>query len=114
MSQKVILLADPGIDGAGAQHTAAYVVQALGLSSDALVLDVKKAGHRVKVILSRSNPLFVQRLFEKEIPEIEDRTIKIERVAREAGYRTKVAVSSIGVKRSGSQAYGRLRGYAAA
>src|SRR5205085_7824720 len=45
--------------------------------------------------LSRGNPLFVQRLFEKEIPEIEDRTIKIERVAREAGYRTKVAVSSI-------------------
>jgi transcription termination/antitermination protein NusA len=37
----------------------------------------------------------VQRLFEKEIPEIEDRTIKIERVTREAGYRTKVAVSSI-------------------
>jgi N utilization substance protein A len=61
----------------------------------ALVLDVKKVGHRVKVILSRSSPLFVQRLFEKEIPEIEDRTIKIERVAREAGYRTKVAVSSI-------------------
>jgi N utilization substance protein A len=64
----------------------------------ALVLDVKKAGHRVKVILSRSSPLFVQRLFEKEIPEIEDRTIKIERVAREAGYRTKVAVSSIDMR----------------
>ncbi|MFO0877373.1 MAG: transcription termination factor NusA [Gemmataceae bacterium] len=61
----------------------------------ALVLDVKKVGHRVKVILSRTNPQFVQRLFEREIPEIEDRTIKIERVAREAGYRTKVAVSSI-------------------
>lgn len=61
----------------------------------ALVLDVKKTGHRVKVTLSRSSPLFVQRLFEREIPEIEDRTIKIERVAREAGFRTKVAVSSI-------------------
>jgi N utilization substance protein A len=67
----------------------------IGEKIKALVLEVKKAGNRVKVILSRSNPLFVQRLFEKEIPEIEDRTIKIERVAREAGYRTKVAVSSI-------------------
>src|SRR5262245_21546815 len=67
----------------------------IGEKIRALVLDVKKAGHRVKVILSRTNPLFVQRLFEREIPEIEDRTIKIERVAREAGYRTKVAVSSI-------------------
>jgi N utilization substance protein A len=67
----------------------------IGEKIKALVLDVKKVGHRVKVILSRSNPMFVQRLFEKEIPEIEDRTIKIERVAREAGYRTKVAVSSI-------------------
>jgi N utilization substance protein A len=70
----------------------------IGEKIKALVLDVKKAGHRVKVILSRSNPMFVQRLFEKEIPEIEDRTIKIERVAREAGYRTKVAVSSIDMR----------------
>jgi N utilization substance protein A len=70
----------------------------VGEKIKALVLDVKKAGHRVKVILSRSSPLFVQRLFEKEIPEIEDRTIKIERVAREAGYRTKVAVSSIDMR----------------
>src|SRR5436305_9637294 len=67
----------------------------IGEKIKALVLDVKKVGHRVKVILARTNPLFVQRLFEREIPEIEDRTIKIERVAREAGYRTKVAVSSV-------------------
>jgi N utilization substance protein A len=70
----------------------------IGEKIKALVLEVKKAGHRVKVILSRASPLFVQRLFEKEIPEIEDRTIKIERVAREAGYRTKVAVSSIDLR----------------
>ena len=67
----------------------------IGEKIKALVLDVRKQGNRVKVILSRTSPLFVQRLFEREIPEIEDRTIKIERVAREAGYRTKVAVSSI-------------------
>lgn len=67
----------------------------IGSKIKALVLDVKKSGNRVKVILSRTNPLFVQRLFEREIPEIEDRTITIQNVAREAGYRTKVAVSSI-------------------
>jgi N utilization substance protein A len=70
----------------------------VGEKIKSLVLDVKEAGHRVKVILSRAHPMFVQRLFEKEIPEIEDRTIKIERVAREAGYRTKVAVSSIDMR----------------
>src|SRR5262245_7096032 len=64
----------------------------------AVVLDVKKVGHRVKVILSRTHPDFVRRLFENEIPEIADRTIEIKAVAREAGYRTKVAVSSIDLK----------------
>jgi N utilization substance protein A len=67
----------------------------IGEKIRAVVTEVKKAGSRVKVILSRTSPLFVQRLFEEGIREIEDRTIKIERVAREAGYRTKVAVSSI-------------------
>ncbi len=64
----------------------------------AVVLDVRKVGHRVKVILSRTHPDFVRRLFENEIPEIADRTIEIKAVAREAGYRTKVAVSSIDMK----------------
>ena len=40
----------------------------------------------------------MRRLFENEIPEINDRTIEIKAVAREAGYRTKVAVSSIDMK----------------
>src|SRR5215468_3446225 len=64
----------------------------------AVILEVKKAGHRVKIILSRTHPDFVRRLFENEIPEIADRTIEIRAVAREAGYRTKVAVSSIDLK----------------
>jgi N utilization substance protein A len=64
----------------------------------AVILDVKKAGHRVKIILSRTHPDFVRRLFEQEIPEIDDRTIEIKAVAREAGHRTKVAVSSIDMK----------------
>src|SRR5262249_52802957 len=41
---------------------------------------------------------FVRCLFEEEIPEVEDRTIELRRVAREAGYRSKVAVSSIDMK----------------
>ena len=65
---------------------------------DAVILDVKKNGHRVKIILSRTHPDFVRQLFEKEIPEVQDRTIEIKAVAREAGYRTKVAVSSIDMK----------------
>lgn len=64
----------------------------------AVVLDVKKAGHRVKIILSRTHPDFVRRLFENEIPEIADRTIEIKALAREAGYRSKIAVSSIDMK----------------
>jgi N utilization substance protein A len=64
----------------------------------AIILDVRKVGHRVKIILSRTHPDFVRRLFENEIPEIADRTIEIKALAREAGYRTKIAVSSIDLK----------------
>ncbi len=64
----------------------------------AVILDVRKVGHRVKIILSRTHGDFVRRLFEDEIPEIADRTIEIKAVAREAGYRTKIAVSSIDLK----------------
>ena len=60
----------------------------------AVILDVSKVGHRVKIILSRTHPDFVRRLFENEIPEIADRTIEIRALAREAGYRSKVAVSA--------------------
>src|SRR5947209_7107764 len=64
----------------------------------AVVLDVRKVGQRVKIILSRTHPDFVRRLFENEIPEISDRTIEIKALAREAGYRAKIAVSSIDLK----------------
>jgi N utilization substance protein A len=60
----------------------------------ATVYEVKKAGSRVKVILSRTKPQLVQRLFEQEIPEIAEGVIEIRAIAREPGYRTKVAVSS--------------------
>ncbi len=61
----------------------------------ATVFEVRKAGSRVKVILSRTRPHLVQRLFEQEIPEIADGVIQIRAMAREPGYRTKVAVSSL-------------------
>src|SRR5206468_1315387 len=64
----------------------------------AVVMVVRRSGHRVRIILSRCHPDFVRCLFEQEIPEIQDRTIEIKAVAREAGYRTKIAVSSIDSK----------------
>src|SRR3982751_457619 len=64
----------------------------------ALILDVRRVGQRVKIILSRTHPDFVRRLFELEIPEIADQIITIRALAREAGYRSKVAVTSIDSK----------------
>ncbi|MBX7166696.1 MAG: transcription termination factor NusA [Pirellulales bacterium] len=60
----------------------------------AVVCEVRKQGTRVKVILSRTRADLVRRLFEQEIPEISDGVIEIRAMAREPGYRTKVAVSS--------------------
>jgi len=48
--------------------------------------------------LSRSHPDFIERLFEVEVPEVTERVIEIKAMAREAGYRTKVAVASIDSK----------------
>ena len=64
----------------------------------AIVLEVKKAGSRVKIILSRTHPEMVRRLFELEIPEIAEHVIEVRSLAREAGYRSKVAVSTIDSK----------------
>jgi len=60
----------------------------------ATVFEVRKQGSRVKVILSRTRPQLVQRLFEQEIPEIVEGVITVRAMAREPGYRSKVAVSS--------------------
>lgn len=63
-----------------------------------LILDVRDAGNQVKIVLSRSHPDFIRRLFEAEVPEVADRVIEIKAMAREAGYRTKIAVSSLDSK----------------
>ena len=59
----------------------------------ASVLEVRKQGSRVKVVLSRSHPELVRRLFEVEIPEVAEGVIEVRSLARESGYRSKVAVS---------------------
>ena len=55
---------------------------------------VDRAAKGPQVIVSRADPVLVQRLFEMEVPEIYDGTVQIRAVAREAGERTKIAVQS--------------------
>ena len=60
----------------------------------AYIIEVKKGGKGPQVYLSRTHPNFVRRLVELEVPEIQDGIIEIKAVAREAGARAKIAVSS--------------------
>jgi transcription termination/antitermination protein NusA len=61
----------------------------------AMIVDVREQGSQVRIILSRSHPEFIRKLFELEVPEVAERVIEIKALSREAGYRTKIAVSSI-------------------
>jgi transcription termination/antitermination protein NusA len=63
-----------------------------------MILDVRDAGSQVKIVLTRSHPDFIKRLFEVEVPEVSEKIIEIKAMAREAGYRTKIAVASIDSK----------------
>ncbi|MGN1201730.1 MAG: transcription termination factor NusA [Eubacterium sp.] len=58
------------------------------------IVDVKEGGKGPKIMISRTHPGLVRRLFEQEVPEIYDGTIEIKSVSREAGSRTKIAVFS--------------------
>ena len=58
------------------------------------VVDVKETDRGARVMLSRTHPGLVKRLFETEVPEIFDGTIEIKSVSRQAGSRTKIAVYS--------------------
>ena len=64
----------------------------------ALIVEVRDTPSSVKIILSRSHPELIRRLFEREVPEVGERTIEIRALAREAGARTKLAVASIDAK----------------
>lgn len=67
----------------------------VGERVQALLLEVRDTeGGGAEVILSRSHPEFVAQLFIQEVPEINDGTITIEKIVRDPGYRTKVAVRS--------------------
>ncbi len=58
------------------------------------LLAVQEEERMPGLILSRSHPKFISKLFELEVPEIHDKTVEIKSIAREAGNRTKVAVAS--------------------
>ncbi|MEM1221925.1 MAG: transcription termination factor NusA [Verrucomicrobiota bacterium] len=65
-----------------------------GESIRCLLLKIEQTNRGPDIILSRSNINFVRRLFELEVTEIADGTVTIEAMAREPGYRTKIAVHS--------------------
>ncbi|MBC8135128.1 MAG: transcription termination/antitermination protein NusA [Fibrella sp.] len=58
------------------------------------VVDVKKTPRGPQIIVSRTHPSLIRRLFELEVPELQDSVVQIKSVAREAGQRSKIAVSS--------------------
>jgi transcription termination/antitermination protein NusA len=68
------------------------------------VVSVRKGMRGPQITLSRSHPNLVKKLFALEVPEIADGTVEIAAIAREAGHRTKIAVSSTasGVNAKGS------------
>jgi N utilization substance protein A len=64
----------------------------------AYVVAVQNGARGPEIIISRSHPNFVRRLFETEVSEIADHTVEIKGIAREAGHRTKIAVWSANEK----------------
>lgn len=60
----------------------------------ALIIDVKPTNSGIQLVLSRSDPKLVSSILEKEVPEIGDGTVEIQKIVRDAGYRTKIAVYS--------------------
>lgn len=65
-----------------------------GQTIRACIADVKENSKGPQVIISRTTPDFLARLFELEVPEIFDKTVKIVKVARDPGHRSKIAVTT--------------------
>jgi N utilization substance protein A len=59
-----------------------------------LLKDIKEGAKGKEIILSRADPVFVEKLFAREVPEISSGSVVIKLIAREAGVRTKIAVAS--------------------
>ena len=72
----------PGEEQVEGQHVKVYVV------------DVRRSTRGPQILISRTHPGLVKRLFELEVPEIYDGTVEVKSIAREAGSRTKMAVWS--------------------
>lgn len=60
----------------------------------AMILDVREVSSQIKIILSRTHPEFIRKLFELEVPEVTEGIVEIKGLSREAGYRTKMSVFS--------------------
>lgn len=60
----------------------------------ALIVDIKKTASGLQLVLSRSDPKLVSQILENEVTEIKDGTVEIQKIVRDAGYRTKIAVYS--------------------
>ncbi|MDP8958758.1 MAG: transcription termination factor NusA [Actinomycetota bacterium] len=65
-----------------------------GARVKAFILEVRKETKGPQIVVSRSHPDFIRRLFELEVPELLDGTVDIRAIAREPGHRTKIAVAS--------------------
>ena len=89
--------------GSGNESTEAYLAVseqvkgeplAEGMRLRVYVVEVRRSAKGPQVLLSRTHPGLVKRLFEMEVPEIYDGTVEVKSIAREAGSRTKLAVWS--------------------
>ncbi len=60
----------------------------------AIIVDIKKINTGIQLVLSRTDPRFVEKILEVEVAELADKTISIHKTVREPGYRTKIAVYS--------------------
>ena len=60
----------------------------------ALIVDLKRTQTGLQLVLSRTDPDFVRSIVELEVPEVADKTVTVQKIVREAGYRTKIAVYS--------------------
>ena len=65
-----------------------------GMHVKVYVVDVRRSTRGPQILISRTHPVLVKRLFELEVPEIYDGTVEVKSIAREAGSRTKMAVWS--------------------
>ncbi len=65
-----------------------------GARVKALILEVRAETKGPQIVVSRSHPDFIRRLFELEVPEMADGIVEIRAIARDAGHRTKIAVAS--------------------